>query len=305
MKSTVSVVIPCYGQAHFLGEAVESVLSQSHSALEIIVIDDGSPDDVASVVDRFPGVRCISQRNQGLSLARNAGFDASRGEFIVFLDADDRLLPNALEVGVAALTDSPPVAMVWGFNRPIDREGAILGAISNPWDGAVSGYEDLLRRNIVGPPLGVMFRRRAIERCGGFFPGSLTAEDYELYLRVARQYHIACHGQLIAEYRHHDANMSSDLSAMLQGVLWALAEQEPFVATDPRLRKALREGRRDAWRRYEGRRRREAVGEFLREGRWVRGTIEGLGFLVRYPSLFASAVAQKLHTHLGAGSDRG
>ena len=199
MKSAVSVVIPCYGQAHFLGEAVESVLSQGHPPRELIVIDDGSPDDVASVVVRFPSVRCISQGNQGLSVARNAGIEASRGEFIVFLDADDRLLPRALEVGVAALADLSDAAMVWGFNRPIDRQGAVLGAISNPWDGAAAGYEDLLRRNIVGPPLGVMFRRFALEQCGGFSPSALTAEDYELYLRLVRRYPIACHGQLIAE----------------------------------------------------------------------------------------------------------
>src|SRR5690242_20588408 len=93
----VSVVIPCYKQAHFLPDALQSVLVQTHKEVEIIVVDDGSPDNVSEVLRHYPSVKCVHQQNQGLSGARNAGFRVSTGSHVVFLDADDRMTPNALE----------------------------------------------------------------------------------------------------------------------------------------------------------------------------------------------------------------
>src|SRR5918993_1194548 len=96
----VSVIIPCYNQAHFLPEAIDSVLNQTYPNYEIIVIDDGSTDDATGVARRYDNVRCIRQDNQGLPASRNIGFQESRGSYLLFLDSDDRLLPNALQVGV-------------------------------------------------------------------------------------------------------------------------------------------------------------------------------------------------------------
>src|SRR5829696_2931566 len=108
----VSVVVPCYNQARFLGEAIESVLAQSHPLFEVVVVDDGSTDDTSEVAARYPGVRLVRQENRGLSGARNAGLARSRGEYVVFLDADDRLLPGALEAGVERLGANPQCAFV-------------------------------------------------------------------------------------------------------------------------------------------------------------------------------------------------
>ena len=80
--ATVSVIIPCYNQAHFLGEAIESVLAQSYPHFEIIVVDDGSADQTAEVATSYPAVRCLRQQNQGLSAARNAGLAESRGAYL-------------------------------------------------------------------------------------------------------------------------------------------------------------------------------------------------------------------------------
>src|ERR687898_3129642 len=112
----VTVVIPCYNQAHFLGEAIESVLSQSYPNFEILVVDDGSPDDTSEVASRYPPqqVRLISQKNQGVSAARNTGIGHARGEYVVFLDADDRLLPEALEAGGGGPGARPERALVSG-----------------------------------------------------------------------------------------------------------------------------------------------------------------------------------------------
>ena len=98
-----SVIIPCYNQAHFLHEAIESASAQTYSHREILVVDDGSTDNTAKVTAGYPGVRYVRQENLGVASARNTGFKQSRGEYLVFLDADDRLLPEALRVGVDCL----------------------------------------------------------------------------------------------------------------------------------------------------------------------------------------------------------
>src|SRR5215212_207946 len=118
----VSVVIPCYNQAHFLGEAIESVLAQNHLRFEIVVVDDGSTDDTAEVAACYPGVRCVRQDNRGLSAARNNGLRHSEGEYVVFLDADDRLLPEALETGLKCFEAHPECAYVYGHFRVIARD---------------------------------------------------------------------------------------------------------------------------------------------------------------------------------------
>src|SRR5215218_1412354 len=108
----VSVIIPCYRQTAFLRETIASILNQSYSNFEIIVVDDGSPDSVEEVTKLFQGVCLIRQPNQGTAKARNNGLKSSKGDFIVFLDADDRLLPNALSDGVEFLVKQPSCAFV-------------------------------------------------------------------------------------------------------------------------------------------------------------------------------------------------
>lgn len=122
----VSVIIPCYNQARFLGEAIESVLKQSYPHFEVVVVDDGSTDNTSEVASRYPGVRCIRQKNLGLAGARNTGIRRSRGSYLVFLDSDDRLLPSALEVGLKHLKAHPECAFVSGHWMLIGFDGAPL-----------------------------------------------------------------------------------------------------------------------------------------------------------------------------------
>ena len=288
------MVIPCYRQAHFLPDALASVLAQTHPAHEIIVVDDGSPDDVSAVVRGFPGVRCLTQENRGLSGARNAGLAWCSGELVVFLDADDRLLPAALAIGREAFAEHPGAAFVWGFNRPIDGAGRVLGPISNPWPVGETTYADLLVRNVVGPPVDVMFRRSAIVEQGGFSSVANAAEDYAAYLGLAREHPASCHGRLVAEYRYHDAKMSSDRQRMLDGVLAALDTQKAHVRGDPELLRAWRRGRRHARHLYDGDPRVEAIADDARRGRWVRAGIGALGLLVRYPSVLLHEVRNRV-----------
>lgn len=100
MDKTVSVIIPCYKQAHFLGEAIESVLAQSIKADEIIVVNDGSPDNTSEVAKKY-GVILVEKENGGLASARNAGIAIAKSEYIMPLDSDDMLRPDAIKEHMA------------------------------------------------------------------------------------------------------------------------------------------------------------------------------------------------------------
>src|SRR6185503_2784773 len=111
----ISIVIPCYNQAQYLGEAIQSVVDQAFPAKEIVVVNDGSTDDTVAVAGRFPGVRCITQEQRGLAAARNTGLAHCEGELVVFLDADDRLLPGALDAGARLMTADRSLAFAAGL----------------------------------------------------------------------------------------------------------------------------------------------------------------------------------------------
>jgi len=274
----VSVVIPCYNQAHFLGEAIESVLAQTHPHHEIVVVDDGSTDDVQSVVARYPGVRCIHQPNAGLSAARNAGIRRSNGDYLVFLDADDRLLPEALEIGLDDLRNFPHCAFVYGHYQHVDLDGSPLPT-PPVWWPVEDHYWAMLRTNHVGMPASALYRREVFEHVTGF--GQLTpCADYDLSLRIASQFPIHSHGRVVAEYRQHGSNMSRDQPKMLAAALTALRGQHHNVEHDPALCQAYDVGVK-FWRALYGDPLARDVAAQIRKGRWLRA-VRGITALARH-----------------------
>jgi glycosyltransferase involved in cell wall biosynthesis len=217
----VSVIIPCFNQAQFLPDAIESVQAQTYAGHEIVVVDDGSPDNTAEVVSRYPAVRYLRQRNRGLAGARNTGIQCSRGSYLVFLDADDRLLPTHLERSLEGFQRRPDAAIVCGDYR--------LFGIDEAWhvhrcDPTPDHYGTLLWTNFIGPPHAAMFRREVVYEVGMFREELRACEDLDLYLRIARRRPIHCHHQVVAEYRRHSTQMSKKWEVMLiEGlkVLWA------------------------------------------------------------------------------------
>ncbi|MBC7895526.1 MAG: glycosyltransferase family 2 protein, partial [Cytophagaceae bacterium] len=142
----VSIVIPCFNHARFVGEAIDSALHQAQASVEVVVVDDGSTDDSAAVAATRHGVRVIRQVNRGLSAARNVGLAAASGEYVVFLDADDRLLPHAVAAGLQALSTNASAAFAFGAYRFIDEAGHPT-SIPTPavWWG--SPFEAMLRQS--------------------------------------------------------------------------------------------------------------------------------------------------------------
>lgn len=127
VNKTVGVVIPCFGYAHLLGDAIESVLAQTHPAAEIVVVDDDSPDDTSTVAARYAerGVRYVWRANGGPGAARNSGAAGTQAEYLVFLDADDKLEPTYIERTLAVLTAAPSdVGYVYTQCRLFGAEGA-------------------------------------------------------------------------------------------------------------------------------------------------------------------------------------
>jgi glycosyltransferase involved in cell wall biosynthesis len=282
----VSVVIPCYNQAHFLGEAIESALAQTYPHLEIVVVDDGSTDNIAAVVAGYPEVRCLRQENQGLSAARNTGLRHSIGERLVFLDADDRLLPPAIEVGLSCLRDHPECAFVYGHSRFMAFDGS---SFQGPPQPRVEGdyYLALLQGCPIFATGSVMYRREIFELVGDFEPSLSPAADYDLYYRIARQFPIRCHGETIAEYRKHGTSMTRSGELMLRYNLAALRSQWKHVKRSRQQTEAYKTGIR-FWKRVWGHYVIEQIRAAMAEGEWKRAT-EGMLSLLRYsPSCLGS-----------------
>lgn len=253
MTSLVSVIIPCYNGERFLAEAIESVLRQTVPVGEIIVVDDGSTDATPQVAGRYPQVRLLQQQQQGVSRARNTAVEASIGQYIVFLDHDDRLLPNALETGLQAFRAQPESGFVFGVCRNIDADGRRLetadrAVLTQTYEPPF--YAKLLQGHSIHPPARLMIQRQAFESTGGFDTSLTVAEDYDLYLRLAAAYPGFCHNQPVVEYRSHRSSTSSCArpSDHLLASFKVLDKQKPALQGSPEYEAAYRQGRRH-WRR--------------------------------------------------------
>jgi glycosyltransferase involved in cell wall biosynthesis len=219
---TVSVVIPTYNAASLLPEAVESVLAQTYRDLEIVVVDDGSTDRTPQVMaDYGDPVRYIRKENEGSASARNRGIRAARGEYIAFLDADDRWRPTKLEKQMRAHRADPSLA--WSYTGA-DLVDADTGAIRARKTQLRTRHEgDVLRNLILGSfvtPSATVVQRRVFDEVGTFDESSLhrISEDWDLWLRIAAHYPIRFIDEPLVENRQHTDRKTKtmDLDAALE-----------------------------------------------------------------------------------------
>jgi glycosyltransferase involved in cell wall biosynthesis len=274
------VIIPCYQQAHFLGDAIDSVVTQGYSNVEVIVVNDGSHDATAAVAARYPTVRYVYQENAGLAAARNRGLSLVSGEYVVFLDADDRLLPGALRAQVRHLAANRSAGFVVGRSYYITKEGTPLPTTQQPHPSG-DAYAALLQRNRIRTPAMVMFRRLALERSGPFDSRVDACADYDMYLRVARLYPVEFHDGVVAEYRRHDQNMSLNDALMLSQLCGVIRRQWRHARGNHRLRAAWHEGRR-SMREYYGDRLANRIRDRIRRRAGLAGTLRDAAILSIY-----------------------
>ena len=206
----VSVIIPAYNQAHFLQDAVDSVLNGIYADFEIVIVDDGSTDHTRQIAENIsdPRVKYVYQENRGLAGARNTGIRNTTGKYIAYLDSDDLFAPEKLEVLAKKLDNEPELGLVAGQNILIGDEGSALGEIFDtplPQDGA---------RLLLGNPItvGSVLLRREWQEKAGFFDESLRSyEDWDMWLRLAK---LGCKMGWVPKpvyyYRFHSAQMTRD-----------------------------------------------------------------------------------------------
>ena len=205
MNPTFAVVIPAYQSAGFIEEALDSITAQTVQVQEIVVVDDGSTDGIADVVTTWSSrtrvrLTLIRQENGGAGSARKVGIHATRSEFILFLDADDRLMPNALELLHGALDAAPTALMAYGAMRTFFDQGASL--------------ETAIRKAVIatGPAMiasASLIRRGAFEQIGIFDDSNLSSLDwFARVLERGPEYRTAI-SSVVCERRIHAANTST------------------------------------------------------------------------------------------------
>jgi glycosyltransferase involved in cell wall biosynthesis len=207
----VSAIITAYNSQAYIADAISSVLSQSRPVNDIVVIDDGSTDETAKVVSGFrtKGVRYVYQPNQGPGAARNCGIQATSGEFVAFLDADDLWLPRKNETQWKYLVDHSDVSLIsglkWWWDTKTDRR----------WLAGMPGGTQAIRRNIfirntIGNPSMVMLRRRALDEVGLFTPHLRWGEDWELWIRLANRFGVSVLSDPVILYRWRPTGLSHE-----------------------------------------------------------------------------------------------
>jgi glycosyltransferase involved in cell wall biosynthesis len=213
----VSVVIPAYNAMTYLPKTLDSVLQQTCTDFEILIVNDGSTDEIAAwfatVTD--DRVRLISQANQGLPGARNTGITEAKGEYIAFLDADDLWAPTKLEQQVQCLDAQPEVGLVYAWTLLIDRHGNSTGTVTAAQvEGNV--WEKLLLGDVVGSGSAATVRRSCFDRVGLFDPELTSIEDCDMWVRIAAEYPFAVIKEVLVYYRQHPTSMSRDYDKMAQ-----------------------------------------------------------------------------------------
>ena len=211
----VSVVVPTYNHRDFVVESVESALAQTLSAVEIVVVNDGSTDDTAdrlAPLAQSGRIVYLEQPNRGPAHARNTGIEQSRGRYIAFLDDDDLLPTDKLEWQTAFLDSRTDVAVVGGTLQLIDESGSLKRSVAHVPDITV---ERLFSGNPFYSPGQTLIRRDVLESVGGLDPAIRGAEDWDLWFRIAKRRNMAMVDRLALYYRIHPGNASRHASRMV------------------------------------------------------------------------------------------
>ncbi len=212
-KPLVSVVIPCYKQAEYLPAAVDSALAQSYSPVEVIVVNDGSPDDTEKVCLGYGDkIVYVSRPNGGLSAARNSGIARAKGRYLKFLDSDDYLHPEQIRWQMTLLADREDAAALTATR--LFRDGAPEQCLDHI-PRAATLLPDLFRDHDWGAPIAWLFPSSLVRAAGGFDESLRFAEDWDFFVRVGMlgaallvDPRVGCY------YRQRAGSMSANLVGM-------------------------------------------------------------------------------------------
>lgn len=202
-KPLVSIVIPAYNHAGYLGEAIDSVLAQDYPSVELIVLDDGSTDDTANVLRRYgDAFRWETHTNMGQANTLNKGWTMARGEVLSYLSADDALFPNAVSQSLKFLSDD--VVLTYCDFNLFDPASKIIRKVSAP----DFSYREMFGRLVCHPGPGVFFTKQAFLAAGVWNSSFRQMPDYDYWLRLGLQGRFVHVPQLLASFRVHEASQT-------------------------------------------------------------------------------------------------
>jgi glycosyltransferase involved in cell wall biosynthesis len=233
-QALVSVVVPTYNRAALLDQAISSVLRQDYRRWELLVIDDGSTDDTAAVLQSYahePRIRSFSQPNSGQAVARNRGIQKARGEFVAFLDSDNLWLPHKLGIQMAYLAAHPEVDVLYGDTEIIDIDGRVLPRASTRPRHSGVVWRQLLVDNFVNFNTSVV-RTEKLREVGGMDESVRRADDYDLWLRLSTVARFQYLPGVVAQYRVAGARISDNIAGRFESNMAAV---ERFLASNPDL----------------------------------------------------------------------
>ncbi|MFA6320559.1 MAG: glycosyltransferase [Candidatus Omnitrophota bacterium] len=207
----ISVIIPAYNSAKYLAEALDSVSAQTYPVFETIVVDDGSTDNTADIIKKYPVV-CVSQKNKGPAAARNAGLKIAKGDYIAFLDSDDMWSSDKTEKQMRLFND-PSCVMVYS-DMSHSKDGVLIykSYLKEKRYGYVGSgrvYEDLLKENFIFTPT-VIVKKDVFRKVGYFDENYKVCEDYKMWLGIARANSIGFLDEPLVMRRRHGGNITGD-----------------------------------------------------------------------------------------------
>lgn len=215
----VSVVIPTYNRQAYIRRALDSVLAQTFTDYEVVVVDDGSTDDTKGVLKDYEGrIKCVHQANGGIASARNRGIAESSAPYIAFLDSDDWWGPQKLEHQVRVLDEHPNVGIVYGRMPIVNERGQTIG--QKPAGVSGRNFQELIEVWGDLPTSTVMTRRACFEQAGNFDSGVIPMEDIDMWLRISRHYDLyEIEGEPLAFYFRHDSQVTTSPIRVYEGLV--------------------------------------------------------------------------------------
>ncbi len=287
-RDTVSVVVPSHNHARFIEATLRSIMAQRFTPAELIVIDDGSTDHSARLIERtlqdcrFPA-ELIARGNRGLCATLNEGLDRSTGKYFAYLGSDDLWLPEFLSARVQLLNSRPTAVLAYGHAHLIDEDNNVVDSTAEWATYADGDARNMLLQTTAPMSPTVVYRRAALQN--ERWKESLKLEDYDLYLRLSEVGDFAFDPRVLSAWRRHGSNVSSDQAMMLDEQLQAQrAAAQRFGLSERQIQKLQRTTR---FNRAE---------DFLRLGQ----KSEALGLMVknwrgaRSPSAVARMFARML-----------
>ncbi|CAN5501925.1 glycosyltransferase [soil metagenome] len=211
----VSVIVAVFNQQDFVVETINSVLNQSYSNLEVIVVDDGSKDESVAILSQLKDSRLtvISLKHAGEANCKNYGFQKSSGDFVGFLDGDDVWEPTKVESHVKALNNNANAGVAYSFTSFIDKEGLTLYR-ETPYQAHADCYRELLRNNFMKSGSNVIHTRRSLIDAGCYDANCPILMDWDLYLRLSKRCPFVLVPEHLVRYRIHARQNSLNVGAM-------------------------------------------------------------------------------------------